>query len=59
MLNVIYRVVERGPGRFVVEAFSEDHGSWRSIAEFPTAEEAQARKAKLEQILRASRREPG
>jgi hypothetical protein len=58
MPNVIYRVVERGPGRFVVEAFSEDHGTWRSIAEFPNAQEANARKAKLEQILRASREEP-
>jgi hypothetical protein len=58
MTNVIYRVAERGPGRFVVEAFSEDHGTWRSIAEFPTAQEADARKAKLEQILRASRGDP-
>jgi hypothetical protein len=56
---VVYRVVERGPGKFVVEAFSDDHGSWRFVDEFRTLEEAKARVARLEQILRASRGEPG
>lgn len=36
MPDVIDRVVDRGPARFVVEAFGEDHGICRSIAEFPT-----------------------
>jgi hypothetical protein len=56
---VIYRVVERGPDKFVVEAFSDDHGSWRFVDEFPTLKEADARRVKLEQIVRASRSEPG
>jgi len=57
MRKVIYRIVDRGPGRFIIEAYSDDHGAWRSIAEFPTFEEAHTRKAKLEQILRASQEE--
>jgi hypothetical protein len=52
MFNVIDRVVERGPGRFFVQAFGEDHGTCRSIAEFASSQEGHVRKAKLEQILR-------
>jgi hypothetical protein len=51
---VIYRVVERASAKFVIEAFSDDHGSWRFVDEFPTREEANARMARLEQISRAS-----
>jgi hypothetical protein len=57
MLNVRYRVVERS-GKFVVESFNDDHGAWRCIDEFRTAQEANARLAKLEQIVRASRETP-
>jgi hypothetical protein len=56
---VVYRVVERGPDKFVVEAFSDDHGSWRFVDEFPTVQEATALMARLEQILRTSQGEPG
>lgn len=56
---VVYRVVERGPDKFVVEAFSDDHGSWRFVEEFPTLEGATARMARLEQILRTSQGEQG
>ncbi len=56
---VIYRVAGRGSERFVIEAFNEDHGSWRFVDEFPTREKANVRMARLEQILRTSRGEPG
>lgn len=59
MINVTYRVSKRGVGRFVVEALRDDHGTWRHIDEFPTLKEANARMARLEQILRASHGEPG
>lgn len=59
MINVNYRVTQRGLGRFVVEAFNDDRGSWRFVDEFSTLEEANARKLRLEQILRTSEREPG
>jgi hypothetical protein len=55
---VIYRVIERGPERFIVESFTVDHGAWRCIDEFPTMKEANARLARLEKILRVSRGEP-
>jgi hypothetical protein len=59
MINVTYRIVKRGVGRFVVEALRDDHGTWRHIDEFSTLKEANARMARLEQILRASQGEPG
>lgn len=51
---VTYRVIKGQAGRFVVEAFRDDRGTWRFIDEFPTLEEANARKVRLEQIFRAS-----
>ena len=57
MLNVTYRVVERGPRRFLVEAFSDDHTAWRCVGEYSTSEEAKARKARLEQILEGANRD--
>jgi hypothetical protein len=57
MPKVKYRVVERG-ARFVVESFSDHHGAWRSIDEFPSPKEANARLTKLEQIARASQQSP-
>lgn len=51
---VRYRVVKGRSGRFVVEAFRDDRGTWRFIDEFPTLQEANARKVRLEQIFRAS-----
>jgi hypothetical protein len=54
---VTYRVVERRVRVFVVEAYREDYRSWRHIDEFPTREEAEARKCRLEQILQASQEE--
>jgi hypothetical protein len=51
---VTYRVINGQAGSFVVEAFRDDRGTWRFIDEFPTLEEANARKVRLEQIFRAS-----
>ena len=45
MINVTYRIMKRGMGRFVVEALRDDHGTWRHIDEFPTLKEASARMA--------------
>ena len=60
MRNVRYRIVKRGPRRFLVEAFSDDHAAWRCVDEYPTPKEARARKTKLEQILeRANRDDAG
>jgi hypothetical protein len=53
-MNVSYRVSQRGPRRFVVEVFNDAHGSWRFVDEFRKLEEAKARVARLEQILRTS-----
>jgi hypothetical protein len=57
MLKVEYRVVERSPRKFFVEALSADRAAWRCIGEYPTSEEANARKVKLEQILRGANRD--
>lgn len=43
---------------FVVEAYRDDYRSWRHVDEFRTQEEANARMAKLELILRMSLEEP-
>jgi hypothetical protein len=56
---ITYRVIERGPEKFVVEALNDDHGTWQRIDAFRTREESNARKVRLEQILRASRGELG
>jgi len=57
MRNVTYRIVKRGPRRFLVEASSDDHAAWRCIDEYPTLEEAKARKVRLEQILQVANRD--
>jgi len=57
MRNVRYRVVKRRSWRFFVEAFSDDHATWRFIDECPTLEEAKARRAKLEQMLQRANRD--
>lgn len=56
MLKVTYRVVERAPTKFFVEALNDDRAAWRCIAEYPTSKEANARKIKLEEILRQANR---
>jgi hypothetical protein len=50
---VTYRVIKAQAGTFIVEAFRDDRGTWRFIDEFPTLEEANARKLKLEGIFSA------
>jgi hypothetical protein len=55
---VVYPVVERGPGKFVIEVLSDDQRSWQRIDEFPTLNEANARMARWEQIAGVALREP-
>jgi hypothetical protein len=50
---VTYRVIKAKAGTFVVEAFRDDRGTWRFIDAFPTLEQANARKLKLERIFSA------
>jgi hypothetical protein len=56
---VTYRVIGRGPEKFVLEARTDEHGTWRFIDEFRSLREAKARMARLEQILRTSLGELG